>query len=292
MSIIHPNTLFHFTKKYSTLKLIVKSGLKFSYCFEEMSKGYGFAVPMICFCDIPLLRTLNHRHKYGSYMVGFDKNYLKDKMLLNINPVQYRSTFFHQMWNENLYDKYIETAYSVFPNGVNKFIKEHCLEDEINKNGLDFVLHNNEELSYEKDLLSMTAMLLKDNLVFSKKSESRKDKKIINNYDEREWRIIPFQNLENSPKWELKIKEEEYIKSRDSLNKLLSSNTNAYITLKSTDLVNCINFIIVKKDQQIPSIIRLIRNSKSLFGCENITEEQRNLLISRVTSFETIENNY
>ncbi|MCD0222033.1 hypothetical protein LPH68_20100, partial [Bacteroides sp. 1_1_30] len=62
--------------------------------------------------------------------------------------------------------------------------------------------------------------------------------------------------------------------------------------LKSTDLVNCINFIIVKKDQQIPSIIRLIRNSKSLFGCEEVTEEQRNLLISRVTSFETIENNY
>ena len=58
------------------------------------------------------------------------------------------------------------------------------------------------------------------------------------------------------------------------------------------DLVNCINFIIVKKDQEIPSIIRLIRNSKSLFGCEGATEEQRNLLISRVTSFETIENNY
>ena len=67
---------------------------------------------------------------------------------------------------------------------------------------------------------------------------------------------------------------------------------SAYVTLKSTDLVNCINFIIVKKDQQIPSIIRLIRNSKSLFGCEEVTEEQRNLLISRVTSFETIENNY
>lgn len=75
-------------------------------------------------------------------------------------------------------------------------------------------------------------------------------------------------------------------------NKSLSGNTNAYVTLKSTDLVNCINFIIVKKDQQIPSIIRLIRNSKSLFGCEEVTEEQRNLLISRVTSFETIENNY
>lgn len=50
--------------------------------------------------------------------------------------------------------------------------------------------------------------------------------------------------------------------------------------------------VIEKKDQQIPSIIRLIRNSKSLFGCEEVTEEQRNLLISRVTSFETIENNY
>ena len=292
MSIIHPNTLFHFTSKCSTLKLIVKSGLRFSYCFEEMSNGYGFAVPMICFSDIPLLRTLNHRHKYGSYMVGFDKKYLKDKMRLNINPVQYRSTFFLQMWNEDLYDKYIETTNSVFSNGVNKFINEHCLEDEINNKGLDFVFNSNEELSYEKDLLSLTAMLLKHNLVFSKKSESRKDKKIINNYDEREWRIIPLQYLENSPKWELKIKEEEYVKSRDFFNKSLSGNTNAYVTLKSTDLVNCINFIIVKKDQQIPSIIRLIRNSKSLFGCEEVTEEQRNLLISRVTSFETIENNY
>lgn len=45
----------------------------------------------------------------------------------------------------------------------------------------------------------------------------------------------------------IKIKEEEYVKSRDFFNKSLSGNTNAYVTLKSTDLVNCINFIIVKK---------------------------------------------
>lgn len=35
MSIIHPNTLFHFTSKCSTLKLIVKSGLRFSYCLKK-----------------------------------------------------------------------------------------------------------------------------------------------------------------------------------------------------------------------------------------------------------------
>lgn len=290
MSIIHPNTLFHFTKKYSTLKLIVKSGLKYSYCFEEMANGYGFAVPMICFCDIPLLRTLNHRHKYGSYMVGFDKNYLKDRMLLNINPVQYRSTLFLQLWNENLYDKYIETINSIFANGIDKFVREHHLEEEIK--GLDFVFHDNEELNYEKDLLCSIVILLKYNLVFSKRIESRKAKKVINNYDEREWRIIPMEYLKNSPKWELKIKEEDYINLRTDFNKSLSNCVNPYIILESKDLVNCIKFIIVKKELQIPSIIHLIRNSNSLFGCNEVTDEQRDLLISRVTSFETIEKNY
>ena len=94
MPIINSNTLFHFTPSMASIKGIIKNGVRLSYCYEECTKNYGFAVPMICFCDIPLLRTLEHRKKYGKYMVGFDKNFLISNNLVSLNPVHYLNSFF------------------------------------------------------------------------------------------------------------------------------------------------------------------------------------------------------
>ena len=101
MSAINSSTLFHFTKKNANFKRIVQKGLRFSYSFETFSKElilnellpasitfpkdikigddskeYGVAIPMVCFCDIPLLRVNEHKQKYGNYAIGVDKDFL------------------------------------------------------------------------------------------------------------------------------------------------------------------------------------------------------------------------
>lgn len=89
---ISSNTLFHFTKDMNTLKLIL-SDMYFlpKYC-EEYGWNIRFAVPMTCFCDIPLSQIGNHLKWYGNYGIGLAKGWGINK---GVCPVFYvtKSTF-------------------------------------------------------------------------------------------------------------------------------------------------------------------------------------------------------
>lgn len=69
----HTSTLFHFTKKQNTLLSILRDGLKFSYCTERVNDFTAMGIPMVSFCDIPLMSCREHRSKYGLYAIGFSK---------------------------------------------------------------------------------------------------------------------------------------------------------------------------------------------------------------------------
>jgi len=69
----HTSTLFHFTKKQNTLLSILRDGLKFSYCTERVNDFTVMGIPMVSFCDIPLMSCREHRSKYGLYAIGFSK---------------------------------------------------------------------------------------------------------------------------------------------------------------------------------------------------------------------------
>lgn len=83
---VSSNTLFHFTRDYDTLTKILK-GMSFwpRYC-QEFGWNSSFAVPMTCFCDIPLSQIKNHIDTYGSYGIGMSKEFaIKNE----INPIFY-----------------------------------------------------------------------------------------------------------------------------------------------------------------------------------------------------------
>lgn len=89
---ISSNCLFHFTAKIEYLEDILKNGFWPRYCIEY---GWGnqyidFALPMVCFCDIPLTWIFEHANFYGQYGIGVSKQWIR----LNkyITPVQYVST--------------------------------------------------------------------------------------------------------------------------------------------------------------------------------------------------------
>jgi hypothetical protein len=96
---ISSNTLFHFTRKLSYLKSILTEGFLPSYCLENFdtfkfmaedaqAQSFEMAVPMVCFCDIPLSKVKSHMNQYGYYGIGLKKDW---GIMSGIAPLVYAS---------------------------------------------------------------------------------------------------------------------------------------------------------------------------------------------------------
>lgn len=86
-------SLFHFTKNMVVLESILTNGFWPRYCLEDVQwqnhAAHEFiAFPMVCFCDIPISRILEHVGFYGSYGIGLTKEWGTKN---NLNPVFYFS---------------------------------------------------------------------------------------------------------------------------------------------------------------------------------------------------------
>jgi hypothetical protein len=83
------NSLIHFTYSKESLIGILKDEFKIKYCSEKVITQRGvlnYAIPMVCFCDIPLSEIKNHISKYGTYGIGLKKEWgIKN----GLNPVFY-----------------------------------------------------------------------------------------------------------------------------------------------------------------------------------------------------------
>ena len=78
-------SLFHFTNTLSNLCGILTDGFRVHASFERMdvvARAFGrdaeaeeTGIPMVCFCDIPLSQTTDHRRRYGRYTIGMTKEW-------------------------------------------------------------------------------------------------------------------------------------------------------------------------------------------------------------------------
>lgn len=156
MAVVSSETLFHYTSSLKIVKDILKcKGFWPKYCIEYGWDCY-FAVPMCCFCDIPLSLINSHMETYGHFGIGMSKKWGIDK---GLSPVMYL----------------VKTSYygKILKNRYRKICKEKMLEKIRRRLALMKVY---EGVNYRKD-------------------ETVKDKpKQINNYkyyNEREWRFVP-----------------------------------------------------------------------------------------------------
>lgn len=93
MSGLSPDSLFHFTPSLDNLLGILKNTFYPRYCYEEFdlidNDAQAFsedALPMVCFCDIPLSQLATHIENYGEYGLGMSKEWGIGK---GLNPVIY-----------------------------------------------------------------------------------------------------------------------------------------------------------------------------------------------------------
>lgn len=95
MSSLSSSTLFHFTRRLENLLGILRDEFRPRYCLEDFSGVFGHlspntdlgvAIPMVCFCDMPLSQTASHMRFYGKYALGLSKEW---GMRAGVAPILY-----------------------------------------------------------------------------------------------------------------------------------------------------------------------------------------------------------
>ncbi len=90
---ISVNTLFHFTKGIRRVYDILAKGYRANYCSERVPLQFferteQLAIPMVCFCDLPLSLIKNHIRRYGGFGMGLDKEWGFDNGISSISYIQ------------------------------------------------------------------------------------------------------------------------------------------------------------------------------------------------------------
>lgn len=307
---INSSSLFHFTREFGVFRQILTEGLRFSYCYEpfgeivakqgwdiELKKGdkvlncEGIAIPMISFCDIPLLRTQKHREKFGNYMIGFNRAALINVVNTTnymLNPVLYRC---HPFFDEQLEELSIQKS---------EFISQ-IESTETPVGGVEI------KKGEKRDDLKFSNLLMRTEIRKKCKDEIQKINAIDSilgfskpyqgrcGYDymsESEWRIIiPDCNRPAPDLGWLKYSSKEQF---DNFKIKLMDNypSELYLHFDCVDITSLITHIVVFKESERNLLIHFCLNKgNNVLGC-NLSESHRMNLISKISSFEQIEHDY
>lgn len=77
---------------------ILENGFKARYCLENFPQvDIPLAIPMKCFCDIPLGMIKKHLYRYGKYGIGVKKSYAKKHGVTPVNYVHNNSIILRRL---------------------------------------------------------------------------------------------------------------------------------------------------------------------------------------------------
>lgn len=265
------NTLFHFTKNMETIGSILRNGFYPRYCLEYMAESYpdkqvkgGYAeyvaIPMVCFCDIPLSQVGMHTEHYGSYAIGLSKDWGKRS---NINPVMYIV--------DNAY--VIESLKKGFEGILAYAMGDDIVEDKE-------VIRVSQEASRRIFYLARYMKLYEGKHYRDGKWYEEE----IRFYDEREWRYVPGIEVssENKMPYTLSLDEYNNRELREACNQLLGK----YCALSFAP--DDIRYIIVQSEQEILEMAEKIRNIKQ----PKFSSEEVDLLATRIISMERVREDF
>ena len=224
--------LFHFTKFEFLLK-ILDSGFYPHYNLEyvEVSDfdkqiSVTLAIPMVCFCDLPLNLVKKHSDKYGKTAIGLSKEW---GYINKINPV------FYIQYNSVVADAISNQLSQVIL--LAKYMKKKDIRD--------------------KKMIGIMQQLYGSFMVLASFLKPYEYKEIITIshgkfceqfqygrfYDEREWRYIPMYKVQSHDELFMRMDIYEDINQRNKANE----NMRKYsLTFNLTD----IEYIIVENKQQ------------------------------------------
>lgn len=259
MGVISSNTLFHFSDSASSLIAIIREGFKPRFCLEPHNTAMLFsdktteeAMPMTCFCDLPLSNIVTHLKFYGSYGIGLSKDWGKKK---GLTPL----TYIHENSTQIKYLKKLATHISTL------------YQDNENHEKMP------KQLLYPYGLLFEFTAFLKPYEGKMWRSNKYVKKRF---YDEREWRFVPDLSLETETYRLFKV---------DFLNEIQKANANDIISKKYrlTFRAEDIKYLIVKTQKEMTSLSDALDSMKTVFN-----ETEIKVLKTRIISSEQINEDF
>lgn len=259
------DTLFHYTKSIEDVLKIIKSGKLYpNYCKEDLStQRYPdniVGIPQVCFCDIPLSLANILVKYYGDYAVGFKKPW---GLVHGCNPIQYINNeeilngliFYHKKWNE--YHKNLRNSKLSFGQDISLFLNE---------------LDSNDAKTHM--------------FGFMKKYVGEWKNEEYCNYEENEWRYIVKEGYHEI--WWLWGKT-EYETWRGDIHQNKPQPTEDLKLLGLDFSIDDINHIVLKDESEIPKFIDQLSD---IMGQKGWSKEDYSILLSKITTFERIRNDF
>jgi len=257
--IVSTDTLFHFTSSIENLESILKNEFYPQFCFEDFfgtildRPELEKAIPMVCFCDIPLSQIGRYIHTYGEYGIGMSKKWaIKNK----VNPVLYTYP------NSDVSNKLKEMIFIM----ANLYKNNDTPTDKLKK----------ECFSVLQYLKPYEARLWKNGKWTSEK---------VRFYDEREWRYVLRQPGVDEPIMVTRSDcEKGQPKDLSGFNNIIIESAVFRLSFEPKD----IKYIIVKNENEILSMHNKITNIKGgKFSYNDV-----NILTTRIISMESIKENF
>ncbi|MCH7613348.1 MAG: hypothetical protein IIB45_08325 [Candidatus Marinimicrobia bacterium] len=243
------NTVFHFTESLDNLISILKNNFYPHFCLEDAlhlfikdNSHIEFAIPMVCFCDIPLSDILHHADIYGKYAIGLSKKWaIKNK----VNPVLY--TYPKSAISDTI-SEHLSILYNPRPNSKKlksvlpllQFIKPY--EGDLWKNGKKIKkgvrFYDEREWRYVPSLEQLGTMWMGKNDYFDKDKRNKMnhlfviDKKYNLTFNANDIKYIIVRNAD------------EILETLDQINKLKRRNfSNEDVKLLSTKIISMVNIV-------------------------------------------------
>lgn len=273
------NTLFHFTNSIEHIINILTYDFTPRYCMELFDflgeEGYQteIAIPMVCFCDIPLSQIRNHVEHYGGYAIGLSKDW---GVANAINPVMYSlpKSFSTQIIKRSMdmSKSHIDALQEIASNCEGKRCKG-------NKSAVEKLQTAIEEILTSHILQFNFTNYMKpyDGLAWDGNSFNGDYVKF---YDEREWRYVPdpYELFHNQIK--------SYLSKDEFLDTDLRVESNYKVgeMSKLSFTPNDIKYIIVNREDEIIPICHQIDIIKG----QRYTQDEIKLLQTRIISKDQI----
>lgn len=254
---ISANTLFHFTKSIDNLKNILTHTFSPRYCLEHIDDSLvnlSIAIPMVCFCDIPLSQIKDHVDTYGNYAIGLSKEWAMSK---GISPVLYLHK--NSVTNEMM-QQFLATSKDL------DNIENPDSDKAINKRTRDFFQLYFFCKSYKGDM--------------RRNGEIKRD---ITFYNENEWRYVPSLSELEEMKASLFLHKTTF---EDESLRNENNEKNESIKIKFSP--NDIRYIIVMKESERYEMIWMIEQIKG----DIFKPNELKILNSKIISVEQIKEDF
>ena len=224
--------------------MLDKGYLSPRYCEESFDKDIlptgVIALPMKCFCDLPLSMIVPHLEEYGCYGIGFSKEW---GVSIGASPLTYFADKSSPIVQEiiSIVNDKIDILNSK---------KDNCelSESEYNRQTLEAI--------------SIIPKFIKPYKGVFNKGESLDDEKCY--YNEREWRYVPkISSYIDEDTGILALEKELF----NDLNSIIEKKIQLHFSLKD------IRYIIVKDSNEVKEICKILENRYGLDALYDIAHK-------------------